>query len=221
MSFPLPGSPRTPHGPGQAHPSMQNANPTSELHSWSGGGRQHARLLPRRAQRGNLVLEISERLKPPVDGGEPQVSHFVQGTERPEDRQAHFVRRDLARAPGPDRVLDLLGQDRQLVFHDRPALAGPADPVNDLLAGERLGRAAALAHHQDHCLLRGEAPPARRARPAAADRGTVVGGPAVDDTAFRVLAIRAEHAITSPGRSRAGTWLLIPLIIRELQRCNY
>ena len=168
-------------------------------------GRQRARVLPRRAQRGNLILEISKRLKPPVDRGEPQVSHLVQVAERPENRQAHLMRSDLTRATGPDRILDLLGQDRELVFGDRPALAGPLDPADDLLAGERLGGAAALAHHQDDRLLGGETPPACRARPASADRSAIIGGPAVDDTAFRVLAVRAEHAITSPGRPGACT----------------
>jgi hypothetical protein len=69
-------------------------------------------VLPRRAQRGNLILEISERLKPPVDRGEPQISHLGQVTERPENRQAYLVRTDLARAEMPAHSSERAGPGR-------------------------------------------------------------------------------------------------------------
>src|SRR5579884_3779788 len=45
------------------------------------------------AQRRNLVLEVSQGLKPPVDRGEAQICDLVQISERPKDRQAYLVRR--------------------------------------------------------------------------------------------------------------------------------
>src|SRR5215469_1453526 len=68
--------------------------------------------------------------------------------------------------------------------------------------GERLGDPAALGHHQDDRLLGGEPPPTLRARPPTADRGAVVGGPAVDDPAVRIATERTVHAITSPAARR-------------------
>src|ERR1700688_610942 len=154
---------------------------------------------PTVAQGGDLVLEVGQRLETAVHRGEPEVGHLVQFPQRAEDGQPHFVRGDLGQAAGPDRFLHLLSQDGQLVLADRPALAGTLHAADDLVPGERLGDPAALGHHQDDRLLRGEPAPALRARPPAADRGTVVGGPAVDDPAIRMTAERAVHAITSPG----------------------
>src|SRR5215467_10591089 len=107
------------------------------------------------------------------------------------------MRGHLRAAAGPDRLLHLLGQDRELILGHRTALAGAAHASHDLVPGEGLGGTAALAHHQDHRLLGGEPPAAVRAGAAAADRCPIVGGPAVDDAAVRVPAERAEHVITS------------------------
>jgi hypothetical protein len=142
-------------------------------------------------------LEVVERLKAPVHRGESQVGDLVQLAERAEDRQPHVVRRHPRAAPGPYRLFHLLGQDRELVLGHRAALAGAAHAAHDLVPGKGLGGAAALAHHQDHRFLCREPPAALRAGTAAADRGAVVGGPAVDDAAVRMPAERAEHAITS------------------------
>src|SRR5580704_3961332 len=152
------------------------------------------------AQSGNLILEVGERLESSVDRGEPEVGHLVQIPERAQDGQAHLVRGDLAQSPRPDRLLHLLGQDRQLVLADRPSLACPLHATDDLVPGEGLGDTAALGDHQDDRLLGGEPPPALRACPAAADRGAVIGRPAVDDPAVGVPAERAVHAIASLGR---------------------
>src|SRR3984957_20855431 len=84
-----------------------------------------------------------------------------------------------------------------MVLVDRPALAGSLHAPDDLVSGERLGHPAALGHHEDDRLLRGEPPSALRAGPAPAYRGAVVGYPAVDHPAVRVTAERTVNAITS------------------------
>jgi hypothetical protein len=56
------------------------------------------------------------------------------------------VGRDLRAAAGAKHVLDLLAEQSQRVVVDRAALAGLADPDDDLLAAERLGDAGALHH---------------------------------------------------------------------------
>src|SRR4029077_14410375 len=149
------------------------------------------------AQSGDLILEVGERLESSVDRGEPEVGHLVQIPERAQDGQAHLVRGDLAQPPCPDRLLHLLGQDCQLVLADRPSLACPLHATDDLVPGEGLGDTAALGDHQDDRLLGGEPPSALRARPATADRGAIIGRPAVDDPAVGVPAERAVHAIAS------------------------
>ena len=90
-----------------------------------------------------------EGLKAPVDRREPQERDLVEGPQRPEDRQADFVRGDLGRPGGPDLLLDPLGQQRQVVLGHRPALAGLADAGEHLVAAERLGGAGALDHRQE------------------------------------------------------------------------
>src|SRR5438067_1064138 len=160
---------------------------------------QLALVLVRVAQRRDLVLEVGQRLEPPVDRGEAQVGDLIEVTQRSEDGQPHLMRGNLRAAAGPDHVLDALGQVRELVLGHRPALTGPAHAPHDLVAGERLGDPAPLADHEDHGFLGGEPPAALRARPATADRRAVIRGPAVDDPAVVVPAERAAHAI-APSR---------------------
>src|SRR5215469_18954410 len=150
------------------------------------------------AQRGNFLLEVIERLKTPVNRGKPEVGDLVEVAKRPEDRQPHLVGRHLREAARPDRLLDPLGEHRELVLVDRPALAGALHAADDLVPGKRLGHAAALGDHQDDRLLRGEPPPALWAGPAPADRGAVFGNTAVDNPAIGMAAEWAVHAITSP-----------------------
>src|SRR5580658_8579686 len=67
------------------------------------------------AQRRNLVLKVSERLEPPVDRGEAQVSNLVELPQRPENRQSNLMRRNLGRPPRPEHVIDALSQVRELI----------------------------------------------------------------------------------------------------------
>src|SRR5262249_61931946 len=115
----------------------------------------------------------------------------------PKEAPPPLGRGPLAPPPPPAPPLSLLARDRHFAPAARPPRAGAPHATDDLAPGERFGDAAALGHHQDDRLLRGEPPAALGARPAAADRGAAVGRPAVDDPAVRVTAERAVHAITS------------------------
>src|SRR5262249_21179132 len=97
---------------------------------------------PPAAQLRDGLLEIVERLEAPVHRGEPEVSDLVKVAKRPEDGQPHLVGRHLGQAAGPDRLLYPLGEHRELVLVDRPALAGPLHAPDDLVSGERLGHPA-------------------------------------------------------------------------------
>ena len=200
--------------------------PQAAARLWASGwpclipGTPRTRVL--RAQRGYFFLKVRQRLESAVDRGEPQVGHLIKIAKRAEDGQANLVRGNLAAATAPDRVLYPLSQDRQLVLRHRPALAGTPHAADNLVPVERLSDAAALGHHQDDCLLRGKPAPARLARPAAADRGAVFGGPAVDHPAVGMPAVRAVHAITPPLAELpepSGAFRAQP--IEKLQRCNY
>src|SRR4029453_12321533 len=103
---------------------------------------------------------------------------LVELSQRPEDRQSDLVRGNLRRAAPLERVLDLLAEARELIGVDRPALAGLADPVDDLLPAERLGRAGALHDRELHLLDGGEALLADRALPAPAGRSPAPRPPA-------------------------------------------
>ena len=59
------------------------------------------------------------------------------------------------------------GQDRELVFVDRAALARATDAAADLVPAERLRHPAPLGHHQDDRLLRGELSPRGHTRQGA------------------------------------------------------
>src|ERR1700753_5299 len=128
---------RCPHQPG--------------LRSWWLRGRPSGALIVRRlltliAQRLNLFFKIGERLESPVNGGEAQVRDLVELPERPQDGQAHLVRGHLAATPGPDRLLDPLGQDGQLVFVDRAPLTGAAYAAHDLFPDKTLRPSPAPCH---------------------------------------------------------------------------
>ena len=109
----------------------------------------------------------------------------------------------LGRAGGADGVLDLLGEQLQLVLVDRPALAGPAHAGDDLGAVERLADPAALDDGEHRLLDGGEPAAALRAGPTAAGGRPLVGLPRVDDPAVGVVAERAAHrrfTSSRPGR---------------------
>jgi hypothetical protein len=149
----------------------------------------------------NLVFEVGERLEATVNRGEPQVRDLIQVPERAEDGKANLVGRNLTAPPAPDRVFHLLREQRKLIFADWPALARAPNTADDLVPVKGLGDTTSLGNSQDDRLLGGEAAPAGWTRTPTADRGAVIGGPAVNDPAIRMPAIRAIHAITSPAVS--------------------
>src|SRR5450631_3192595 len=92
-----------------------------------------------RSQFGNGLLEILSRAERPVDTGESQIRNLVEVAQRLENHQPDLVGRDLRDAGSPNRVLDRLGELRQRVLVNGPALAGASDTVDDFGATERLG----------------------------------------------------------------------------------
>src|SRR6185295_4031667 len=105
----------------------------------------------------------------PIDAGEPQIRHLVEVPERSEDRDAHLVGRQLRLTGGTQRVLHQLAEPGELIFADRPALAGLAHAADHLVAIERLDHAAALDDDYLHLLDGGEPALAGRALAPAAD----------------------------------------------------
>src|ERR1700733_7846997 len=162
------------------------------------------------AQFGDGLLEVIERLEAPVHAGKPEVGDLVKVAERPEDRKPHLVGWHFRQAARPDRLLDPLGEDGELALVDRTALAGALHSPDDLVSGERLGHPAALGHHEDDRLLRGEPPPAFGAGPPPPDRGAVVGHPAVDNPAVRMTAERTVHALP------LQECLVVPIPLRNI-----
>src|SRR5688572_11688602 len=161
-------------------------------------------------EQGDLGLEGLEVVERPVDAGEAQVGHLVQLAQRRQHGHPHLVGLDLGNPAGPDRLLDPLRQQSQVVLGHRAPLAGLADTGQDLLAAERLARAGALCHAQARGLHRGEAPTALGTLPAPADRRAVVGGAAVDHAAVAVAAERAVHpgllSAAAPRSLPPGLW---------------
>src|SRR5258708_38540845 len=133
------------------------------------------RVIVLRPQRGYLFLEVGQRLKPPVHGGESQVGDLVKLAKRAQDREADVVRRNLSATAALDNVFHPLGQDSELILADGSALAGAPYASDDLVPVEGLGDAAALGDHEDDRLLGRAAGAARRARPPAAGRRALIG----------------------------------------------
>src|SRR5690606_41659327 len=119
---------------------------------------------------------------------------LVEGPERAEDRAPDLVGVDLGGTGGAHRLLDLLGEEGEVVVGDRAALAGLAHPGHDLLAAERLDDAGPLDHREAGGLDRRAAAAAGGALAPPAHRGAVVRRPAVDGPGGRVSAGRAVHA---------------------------
>src|SRR5450631_3151945 len=99
-------------------------------------------------------------------------------------------------------------QQGQVVLAHRTALAGLADPGQDLGPTERFSGTGPLDDSQDGRLDRREAPAALGALPPAPDRGAVVGSSRVDDPGVVMSAERAVHAglqlVRDGPLSRAG-----------------
>src|SRR5689334_6052767 len=93
---------------------------------------------------GDLLLEVFYGGERAIDAREAEISHLVELAQRTEDGQPDLVAGDLGGTPGPDGLLDAVGELGERVLVDGPALAGSSDAADDLLAAERLGDAAAL-----------------------------------------------------------------------------
>ena len=89
--------------------------------------RRRATPVGRPAQIGDLLLEVLDRGERAVDAGETHVGDLVQIAQRAEDRQPDLVAGDLGGAAGADGLLHPVGELRQRVLVDGPALAGPPD----------------------------------------------------------------------------------------------
>src|SRR5262249_37310979 len=120
-------------------------------------------------------------------------------------RQADLVARDLGAARGPDRLLDPLGEQREIVVADRPALAGATNAGDDLVPAERFGDPAALDHRERGLLDGREAPAAPLpVPPPPPDRRALVGLPRVDDARVGVAAVRTAHCSAPPPSLSCG-----------------
>src|SRR3954470_6437267 len=138
--------------------------------------------------------EVVQALESAVDGGEAHIGDLVEVTQRPEDRQAHVMGRDLGGAGAANRLLDLLGELSEGVLVDGPPRAGLADAVDHLRAAERLGGPRALEDRERGRLHGGEAAAALGAGAAATDRGAVIRLARVDDPGVGVPAERTVHS---------------------------
>jgi hypothetical protein len=149
---------------------------------------------------GDLLLEVLQRRERAVHAREAEIGHLVELPQRPQDRQPHLVARHLGRAGRADGVLDLLGQELQLVLGDGAALAGSSDPRDDLGAVERLADPAALDHGENRFLDGREPTAALRTGATATGGRPLIGLARVDDPAVGVVAERAAHVGPPPLR---------------------
>jgi hypothetical protein len=152
------------------------------------------------AKDGNGGLKILKGLERLVHAREAEIGDFVQLLQRAKDGEAHFMGVDFRSAGRADRFLDLLRQHGKVVFGHGPALACFPHPVDHFAAAERFADAGALDHREAggfHCR---EAAAAFRTLTTAADRGAVIGHPAVHHAGIRVAAKRAIHVASFPGR---------------------
>ena len=172
------------------------------------GGTSTASAAPLGAAAGAIsASKSSARLEGAVDAGEPQVGHLVELAQRRRGWPCPTSWAGTSAQPlAAQRVLDLLAEAGQVVLGDRPALAGLADAGDRLVAGERLGRAGPLHHHELHLLDGAEPLAALRAGAPPADRAAVVGDPAVEDPGVGVAAVRTVHVAAPFARCSCLYW---------------
>src|SRR5690349_11002794 len=137
-------------------------------HPATGEGGSGARIPAGAAEIGDLLLEVFYGGERAIDAREAQVRHFVQLAQWTEDGEPHLVAGDLGGTPGPDGLLDPMGELGERVLVDGPALAGAAHAAHDLVAAERLGHATAFDDGEHGLLNRGEPTPAGGAGAATA-----------------------------------------------------
>src|SRR6266508_2918867 len=152
----------------------------------------------------DLALEVGDRLKALVDGGEAKVRDRIEDPQPLEDREAEPLARDLVPL-GADLLLDLPGErlDRGLV--DLAAGDSPVDARGELRPLEGLLVTRSLHDDErqlDDPLLGREATAAGQAFAPAAHCHAVVGGARVDDLVVVGLTERAAHRITVPAGAR-------------------
>ena len=167
------------------------------------GSGSSARVAPRSARSSVIAASKSSRRRRPVDRRRSAGRPPRRARAAAQDGQADLVGGDLGAARRPDRLLDPLGEPRQVVLGDRAALAGLADTDDDLVAAERLGGPGALDDRQARRLDGREPPPhsghCRRRRMAVPS--SVVAR--VHDAGVGVPAERAVHGGPS---SRCRSW---------------
>lgn len=103
------------------------------------------------------------------------------------------MRVNFGKPLGADTFLYLLGELRQVILTDRPALAGFTHTRGDFSAVERLGNPGAFNNRNTGCFDRGKPAPAVGTLATAADCGTVIGGAGVNHSGIGVFAVGAIH----------------------------
>src|SRR5438045_1579836 len=151
-----------------------------------------AEMLPGRPAGGRLLLlepselafEVSQLLEVLVDAREAQVRDLVELREVPKDLHANVLAGDFRPAPA-QVLLHPVHQRRHLLLGDRAVRDGLPDAGDDLGPVVGLAHAGALHDAQAerlHALHGREAPLARAALPAAADRLPSVDRTGVHDS---------------------------------------
>ena len=149
-----------------------------------------------RAQFLDFTFEVVGGAERPVHGRKSEVGHFVEVTQRTQDRQTHFVTRNFGRAGCAHGIFDFLSEEVESVVVDLPTLAGTAHATLDLLPAERLGDSAALDDRQHRGFDRAEPATALGAGPAPTNCLPVVHLARIDHARIRVSAVRAMHRLS-------------------------
>ena len=144
----------------------------------------------------NGLLKVLEGVELAIHGREAQVGDHVEVSQERKDGLADLVRRHVGDAGGAQLLLDLLGQNRELIIRDRPPLTGLLYARYDLVTGERLDDAGALDDLERGRFKGGKALLAVRALTATPNRGAVVRNTRIDDARIRVMTERAVHPST-------------------------
>ena len=142
------------------------------------------------------ILEVLKGIECSIDGGETQVGDDVEVAQKGQDRLADLIGGHVGYAGRTQLLLHLLGEDRELIVRDWPALAGLFHAGDDLVAGEGFNHARAFDDLERRRFQGRETLLAVRALATTPDRGAVVRDARVDDARVRVMTERTVHPST-------------------------
>jgi hypothetical protein len=128
------------------------------------------------AQSRDGLLEVLQGVEVLINGSEAQVGNYIKVAQRFKDGKANLIGINLSHTGGADHVFDTMGEQSQIIWANRAALAGFTNTRQNFLTAERFSGTGTFDNGQASCLNGGEATLTTRALPPSSRGRAVIGG---------------------------------------------